>query len=74
MTHDPKQTTAQPAVPDDAKKPHDLSEAEWAEIQEARADLAAGRVYTHEPTLGWLRTWGADHETDGPDQRVAPAV
>lgn len=56
MTHAPKQTTAQPAVPDDAQKPDDLSEAEWAEIQEARADLAAGRADTHEQIVSWLRT------------------
>ncbi|MBK1669979.1 hypothetical protein CKO28_18250 [Rhodovibrio sodomensis] len=67
MTHDPKHTTAQPAVPDDAQKPNDLSEEECAAIQEARADLAAGRYHTHEEIVRWLRTWGTDHETDGPD-------
>jgi predicted transcriptional regulator len=55
MTHDPKQSTAQPGAPDDAQKPDDLSEREWAEIQEARADLAAGRYYTHEEVRAWLR-------------------
>jgi predicted transcriptional regulator len=73
MTHDLKQSTAQPAAPDDAQKPDDLSEQEWAEIQEARADLAAGRAYTHKQIVSWLRTWGADYETDGPAERVAPA-
>jgi predicted transcriptional regulator len=55
MTHDPKQTTDQPAAPDDAQKPDDLSEEEWTAIQEARADLAAGRSYTHEEVEAWLR-------------------
>jgi predicted transcriptional regulator len=73
MTHDPRHTTAQPAAPENAEKPDDLSEQEWAEIQEARADLAVGRAYTHEQIVSCLRTWGADHETDGPAERVAPA-
>ena len=47
MTHDPKQSTAQPAAPDD-EKPDDLSDEEWAAIQEAWADVEAGRVYTQE--------------------------
>jgi predicted transcriptional regulator len=73
MTHDPKHPTAQPAVPDDTPKPDDLFKEEWATIREARADLAAGRAYTHEQIVSWLRTWGADYETDGPAERIAPA-
>ena len=71
MTHDPKHTPdTQPdtqQVPDAGDKPADLSDAEWAAIQEARSDVAAGRVYTHEEIVRWLRTWGTEDETDGPD-------
>jgi predicted transcriptional regulator len=67
MTHEPKQPAAQPAARENAEKPDDLSEQEWAEIQEARADLAAGRYYTHEEVRAWLRSWGTDRETDGPE-------
>ncbi len=48
MTHDPKHTPDTQFVPDDGEKPEDLSEEEWAAIQEAWADVAAGRVYTQE--------------------------
>ncbi|MDZ7713642.1 MAG: hypothetical protein U5L06_11270 [Rhodovibrio sp.] len=52
MTHDPKHTPdTQPdtqQVPDAGDKPADLSDAEWAAIREAWADVAAGRVYTQE--------------------------
>ena len=48
MTYDPKHTPATQQVPDAGDKPADLSDAEWAAIQEAWADVAAGRVYTQE--------------------------
>jgi len=66
MAHDPKHTPDSQLAPDDSEKPDDLCEEEWAAIQEARADIAAGRYYTHEEVVRWLRTWGKDHETDGP--------
>ncbi len=67
MAHDPKHTPAPPSVPDDGDKPADLSDEEWAAIQEARSDLAAGRYYTHDEVVRWLRTWGTKDETDGPN-------
>lgn len=34
--------------------------AEAASIARARADVAAGRVYSHEVVSRWLKTWGDD--------------
>ena len=38
-------------------------EAEAAAIARARADMAAGRYYSHEIVSEWLKTWGT------PDRR-----
>ncbi|WP_277978583.1 antitoxin [Sphingomonas phyllosphaerae] len=35
-------------------------DAEDASVARARADLAAGRVYSHEEVVAWLKTWGTD--------------
>ena len=67
MTNDPNRTSDSQLVPDDAEKPDDLSEEEWAAIQEAWADVAAGRVYNHEEIVAWLRTWGTPDEREDTD-------
>jgi predicted transcriptional regulator len=70
MSEDRDRTPDPGGVPAEADKPADLSDAEWAAIQQARAEVAAGRYYTQEEVERWLRTWGTDHETDGPEQRA----
>ncbi|MBK1697026.1 hypothetical protein [Rhodovibrio salinarum] len=54
MANDPQKTRDPAIVPND-ERPHDLSQEEWAAIQEARADLAAGRHYTQEEIEAWIR-------------------
>jgi predicted transcriptional regulator len=54
-------------VPSDDEKPHDLSDEEWAAIKEAWADVEAGRVYSHEEIVAWLRTWGTADEREDTD-------
>jgi hypothetical protein len=54
-------------VPPDDQKPDDMSDEEWAAIQEAWADVAAGRVYSHADVVAWLRTWGTPGEREDTD-------
>ena len=42
-------------------------EAEKRAIEEAEADVAAGRLVPHEKVIEWLKSWGT------PDERPAPA-
>ncbi|HEY2049734.1 MAG TPA: antitoxin [Caulobacteraceae bacterium] len=37
-------------------------------MQEAEADIAAGRVVPHEEVAKWLRTWGTPSETPPPPE------
>jgi hypothetical protein len=55
MSADRDRTPDPGGVPAETDKPSDLSDAEWAAIQEARADVAAGRYYTQEEVERWLR-------------------
>ena len=41
-------------------------ETEAQAIEEAEADVAAGRVVPHEEVVEWLKSWGT------PDERPAP--
>ena len=36
-------------------------------LAEAEADVAAGRVISHEAMTRWLRSWGTDHELPPPE-------
>jgi hypothetical protein len=48
MGNNPHHAPEPSLVPSDDEKPDDLSDEEWAAIQEAWADVEAGRVYTQE--------------------------
>jgi predicted transcriptional regulator len=67
MANDRHRTAASPDVSPDDETTGELTAEERAAIQEARADYAAGRYYTHDQIVRWLRTWGTDQETDGPE-------
>ena len=41
-------------------------EAEAGAIEEAEADVAAGRVVSHEKVVEWLRSWGTPDELPAP--------
>jgi predicted transcriptional regulator len=41
-------------------------EAEACAIAEAEADVAAGRVVSHDKVVEWLRSWGTTNETSCP--------
>jgi predicted transcriptional regulator len=42
------------------------NEAEARALQQARADVAAGRVISHEAVVRWLRSWGTPNELPRP--------
>ena len=41
-------------------------DAEAQAIAEARADVAAGRLVSHEKVVEWLRSWGTPNELPCP--------
>jgi hypothetical protein len=55
MASEPDPSAENSRVPSDDQKPDDISDEEWAAIQEAEADFAAGRYYTQEEVERWLR-------------------
>jgi len=42
-------------------------EAEDRALEQARADVAAGRVISHEAMVRWLRSWGTPDELPPPE-------
>jgi len=44
-------------------------EAEERAVEEAEADIAAGRVVSQEAVIEWLKSWGTDNELPCPVQK-----
>jgi hypothetical protein len=45
-------------------------DAEARAIEEAEADVAAGRIVPHEEVVKWLRSWGTPNELPCPIPKV----
>ncbi len=43
------------------------ADAEERAMQEGEADIAAGRVISHEAMTRWLLSWGTPHELPPPE-------
>jgi predicted transcriptional regulator len=44
-------------------------EAEGRTVEEAEADIAAGRLIPHDEVVEWLKTWGTANERPAPAPR-----
>jgi|GEM_PF-841498 len=42
-------------------------EEEERAIEEAEADIAAGRVVSHQAVMRWVRSWGTENELPPPE-------
>lgn len=56
-----------PEKPADAPILDVIDDEDELAMQEGEADIAAGRVISHEEVAEWLKTWGT------PDEKPAPA-
>jgi predicted transcriptional regulator len=55
-----------PPHPDFTDSPTEITVLAVA-VEEARADVQAGRVIPYEDVRRWLLSWGTEHETPSPE-------